>query len=310
MRRSQFVALAIAAISALAAVLLAKELIIGTINDQAGRFSKIMQQQNVEVAMVVTAAKELPVGTELTRDMLHEVRWPTETVPAGAFRSVEEMFAIAKRRVVLTSFRAGEPVLPTKITPAGERASLSANLRPGMKAVTVRVNDVIGVAGFVLPGDRVDILMTRDKSKSGGETNDSDIFNDVILQDVRVLAVDQSTDESGATPLPAQTVTVEVAMVDAQKLALAATIGNLSLALRELKAESAPAEVERITVADLVVDKQILSNKSLEGGIVTPAPNLIPLDQEPVGGEVEDDGHVTITVIRATKEQEYRVPPR
>lgn len=310
MRRSQFIALSVAAFSALAAVLLAKQLIIDTINDQAGRFSKIMQRQSMELAMVVTANQELPIGTEITRDMLHEVRWPAEAVPAGSFRTIDEVFSIGQRRVVLASIRADEPLLASKITPAGERASLSAMLKPGMKAVAVRVNDVIGVAGFVLPGDRVDILMTRDTSKTGGDKNDVDIFNDVILQDIRVLAVDQSTNEAGINPAPAQTVTVEVGLIDAQKLALASAVGNLSLALRELKGAGAPVDAERITVADLSVEKTQPTEKALEGGIVTPDPNQVASARDPVADGAAIDEQVSVTVIRATKEQEYRVPPR
>lgn len=314
LRRAQFISFAVAAICAMAAVLLAKEWVIGVINDQASRFVQMAQPQKMDTVTVVSATRDLPVGTELTKEMLHEVKWPAEAVPAGFFPSIEEFFASEPRRVVLSAMRPNEAVVAAKVTPAGQRASLSAMLRPGMKAATVRVNDVIGVAGFILPGDRVDILMTRDTSKSGGTVSDEQIFSDVILQDVRVLAVDQLTNEGDGKAVPAQSVTVEVSIENAQKLALAATVGNLSLALRELKAQSAPAEVGRITVADLAVEKTAVDAQSLLEGTVTPLPNLIPSQSRSVAEEAvnADPAHdrVTVTVIRATKEQEYRVPPR
>jgi len=113
-----------------------------------------------------------------------------------------------------------------KITGPGQRATLSAMLGEGMKAVTIRVNDVEGVAGFVLPGDRVDIVLTR-----SGEKNNA--VNDVVIQDVRVLAVDQLADQRADKPSVVKAVTIEVDPTEGQKVALAATVGTLSLLLRK-----------------------------------------------------------------------------
>ena len=109
-----------------------------------------------------------------------------------------------------------------------------------MKAVTIRVNDVEGVAGFVLPGDRVDVVLTRQQDKSRAAT-------DVVLQNVRVLAVDQIADERTDKPSLAKAVTLEVEVTAAQKLALAATVGTLSLVLRKA-GEAAAASTRRITL--------------------------------------------------------------
>ena len=125
--------------------------------------------------------------------------------------------------------------------------TLSALVAPGMKAVTIRVNDVDGVGGFVLPGDRVDIALTRqykeDDGKSGGASQ-------VVLQDVRVLAIDQVADERVANPAVAKSVTLEVDTVGAQKLGLAGSIGTLSLHLRKA-GETTAEKSMRVTLKDL-----------------------------------------------------------
>src|SRR5262249_19794070 len=150
------------------------------------------------------------------------------------------------RRVVLTAIEANEPILASKITGPGQRATLSATLQDGMKAVTIRVNDVEGVAGFVLPGDRVDVALTRQKDSNGKDKSSTD----VVLQNVRVLAIDQTADERNDKPSVARAVTLEVDTASAQKVALAASVGNLSLILR--KAGDALADSTRpITLGDL-----------------------------------------------------------
>ena len=130
------------------------------------------------------------------------------------------------KRVALTAIEPNEPVLSSKITGPGQRATLSAMLRDGMKAVTVRVNDVDGVGGFVLPGDHVDVVLTRQIDKANATT-------EVVLQNVRVLAIDQIADERADKPSVAKAVTLEVDVVGAQKISLAASVGSLSLMLRK-----------------------------------------------------------------------------
>jgi pilus assembly protein CpaB len=150
------------------------------------------------------------------------------------------------KRVVLTAIEPNEPVLSVKITGPGQRATLSALVRPGMKAVTIRVNDVDGVGGFVLPGDHVDVALTRQVDKENASTQ-------VVLQDARVLAIDQVADERVANPAVAKSVTLEVDTVAAQKLGLAGTVGTLSLLLRKA-GETVPEKPLRVTLKDLYSD--------------------------------------------------------
>jgi pilus assembly protein CpaB len=150
------------------------------------------------------------------------------------------------RRVVLTAIDPNEPVLSSKITGPGQRATLSATLQDGMRAVTIRVNDVEGVAGFVLPGDRVDVALTRQKDANGKERSSTDI----VLQNTRVLAIDQIADERNDKPAVVKAVTLEVDTAGAQKLSLAASVGTLSLMLRRA-GESALEATRVITLSDL-----------------------------------------------------------
>jgi pilus assembly protein CpaB len=219
---------------------------------------------------IVVAAKPLRFGDELTSMALREISWPENALPAGAFGKTTDL--TAAKRMVLMPIDVNEAILASKITGPGQRATLSAMLGDGMKAVTIRVNDVEGVAGFILPGDRVDVLLTRT-----GEKNIA--FNDVVLQDVRVLGIDQLADQRAEKPAVVKAVTIEVTPTDGQKVALAATAGTLSLLLRKA-GETANADTRRVTTRDL-----------------TTAPAL-------------DSHFVTIQVLRPSRGEriEYTVP--
>ena len=193
--------------------------------------SYLGRQQTAEVAdvnagttTVVVASQPIGRGVALTPSVLKVAHFPKEYVPVGSFATVQEATAGGVRRA-LRPISANEPILPDRVTGAGGRANLSATMTPGMRAVTFRSNDVAGVAGFVLPGDRVDILLTR-------EISDDNPVTDVLLQNVRVLGIDQLADEQRDQPLLVKAVTLEVTTEQAQKLTLASTVGTLGLALR------------------------------------------------------------------------------
>ena len=199
---------------------------------------------------IVVAAVALKFGDALTTDKLREIAWPAGARPAGSFKTAKELLdAAGGSRQALQAIGANEPVLAAKITGPGQRATLSAVLAEGMRAVSIRVNDVLGVAGFVFPGDRVDVLLTRTVRDSDGEQS----YVDVLLQSVKVLAVDQVADESTENPTVVKAVTVEVDTKDAQKLTLAAGSGQLSLALRQAASSEGEA-TQRVTLADLTGD--------------------------------------------------------
>jgi pilus assembly protein CpaB len=199
------------------------------------------QKKPLTTKTIVVAAKPLRYGMELTADSLREIPWSQDAVPKGAFNSISEIL-VGGKRVVLTPVEANEPVLALKITGAGQRATLSSLVQDGMKAVTIRVNDVEGVGGFVLPGDRVDVVLTRQTDKDKAST-------EIVLQNARVLAVDQSADISADKPAVAKAVTLEVSTDQAQRVWLASSVGSLSLLLRKA-GETNAESTKRITLSD------------------------------------------------------------
>src|SRR5256885_16788694 len=167
-----------------------------------------------------------------------------------------------KRRFALLPIGVNEPILATKITAEGQGASIAALLPDGMRAASVRINDVSGVAGFVQPNDSVDVLITRTLPSAGQSAQ----VTDVLLQNVRVIAIDQNAKNSDGTPAVARTATLEVAPLDSQKLALAQDVGSLSLVLRKPGETNNPV-VETVSMNDL--------RYNLYGGARYPAPAVV-----------------------------------
>jgi pilus assembly protein CpaB len=154
--------------------------------------------------------------------------WPANAMPEGVFTNVSEL--TRESRVALRPIEPNEPILASRISGAGGRATLSSTISAGHRAVAIRVNDVVGVAGFVLPGDFVDVLLTREDGSN--RRNDANMRTDLLIANVRVLAVDQTANENRNDPQVARAVTIEVTPEDGQKVALAGQIGTLSLSLR------------------------------------------------------------------------------
>ncbi len=202
----------------------------------------------VELGSVVVAVADLPFGTHLSRDQLSVVAWPAASMPADAFHSVEEVFTGSQGfdRIILKPTDKGEPLLKSRVSGFGARATLSREVPPGMRAVSIRIDDVSGVAGFILPGDRVDVMLTRKMEGSP----DSGLATDIILQNILVLGIDQLSDQDREKPVVARTATVAVTPEQAQKLALAQQAGTLGLALRNtLSVDQVPSA--RIVQRDL-----------------------------------------------------------
>jgi pilus assembly protein CpaB len=225
------------------------------LNGQAERRMRSLEAQKkpVSTSTIVVAKQRLPFGVELSNDHLREVPWSPEAMPEGAFARIEDVLSGGKR-VVLSPIEPNEPVLTVKITGAGQRATLSALVGEGMKAVSVRVNDVEGVGGFVLPGDRVDVVLTRQMDKGNATT-------EVVLQNARVLAVDQSADDRSTKAAIAKAVTLEVDTDGAQKIGLAAAVGSLSLLLRKA-GEQSTENTRRVTLDDLSKPESVKPHKN------------------------------------------------
>ncbi len=197
------------------------------------------------VGTIVVAAGPLEYGTTLTDDNVSEVPWESSIVPEGAFKSKADLLKDGAR-AALTSMKRNEPVLSSRITGPNQPASLAALTEPGMRAVSVRVDEARGVAGFVRMGDRVDVILTRSDSTDKLSSSHAD----VLLQGVKVLATGQIANDRQEHATVVPTVTVEVSTEQAQKLILAESVGTLSLVLRQA-GDADPAAARRITLADL-----------------------------------------------------------
>jgi pilus assembly protein CpaB len=203
-------------------------------------------QPGLPAGTVKLAVARVPLefGTPVTPEKVRMVDWPGDAIPAGAFRSLPELTPMGKVSVALRPMAVNEPVLRSKLSGEGGRASISLVLKPDMRAAAVRVSDVTGVAGFVLPGDMVDVLVTR--ALPGADQT----ITDVLLQGVRVIAIDQDADDSKDKPSLGKTATLEVRQVDAQKLALAQQVGTLSLVLRN-PTDQSESYAQTVSIEDL-----------------------------------------------------------
>lgn len=245
MRLSMVLSLFIAALLAALAVVAARNWLATERLLLTNEITAPQTREEAPKRTIIVAAEEISFGERLIPSKLRAIDWASDLLPAGSFQTIPEIVADSSddaARFALTSISAGEPILVTKITEPGVRAKLSTALTPGMKAISIRVNDVLGVAGFVLPGDRVDVLITRNQ--------DDGSYVDVLLQGVKVLAIDQISDDRKDQPSVVRTVTFEVNTQEAQKLVLGANVGTLSLALRNL-ASTDVERFERITLQDL-----------------------------------------------------------
>ena len=194
---------------------------------------------------VLVANRALPTGTIITADAIGFQQWPEELVQQAYFIDGESDITKLLGTVVRHPITAGEPVTQGSLVAPGDRGFLAAALGPGMRAITVPVSAKTGVGGFVFPGDRVDLMLTQSIE---GEEGGSLKATETILRNLRVLATDQSTTqettEDGTTVVRAfRTVTLEVTPKIAEKVAVAQTVGTLSLSLRSIADNQ--AELER-----------------------------------------------------------------
>ena len=189
--------------------------------------SRWMEAQAQTGGKIAVAAVDVEMGAKLVPEMLRMVTWPAGSEPPGAFGEL----AALEGRVVKTSLTRGEPILEGKLAPAGTKGGLSAVVAEGRRAMTVRVNDVIGVAGFALPGNYVDIMVnTQSEGSQRGEPDKS--ISKIVLERILVLAIAQEASRDETKPKVVNAVTLEVTPEQAENLDLARSVGTLSLVLR------------------------------------------------------------------------------
>jgi len=241
MDRKKLVLLVGALIIAIGTALAARSMFAGSSAPQA-----VAAPQEPEGPKVLVAQRALPVGTILTADAVSYQLWPKEMVQDAYYIDGEVDMNNLLGTVVRHPITAGEPVTQGSLVSPGDRGFLAAALGPGMRAVTVPVSAKTGVGGFVFPGDRVDLVLTQ--SVAGEDNSPALKASETILNNLRVLATDQSTETThspdGKTVVRAfRTVTLEVTPKIAEKVAVAQTIGTLSLSLRSIADNQ--AELER-----------------------------------------------------------------
>ena len=274
--RQTLIALAIAIVLGLAAVWIANSFLT----------NRERLAYNGATTKVAVASAPLAYGTDITPDKVRFVDYPNSSIPPGAFTNATQLIPAGKKRIALQSIALNEPILPDKISGIGEGASIAALLPDGMRAASVRINDVSGVAGFVQPNDSVDVLITRTPPGDSGQVTD------VLLQNVRVIAIDQQAKNADGSPKVGRSATLEVNPLDAQKLALAQEAGTLSLVLRKPGETNNPV-VETVSMNDL--------RYSMYGGARYPAPAVV--------GGFGLGGAVAGAMDHAAKTITYAKPP-
>jgi len=191
--------------------------------------SWLLNAPGATTGRIVVARSDVDIGQRLTPEMFKLADWPAGSVPKGAFTDPLPLGG----RVLKSSLLAGEPISEAKLAPAGTLGGLSALIAEGKRAITVRVNDVIGVAGFTLPGNYVDIIVSTETVPDPNQARAREqSISKIVLERILVLAVAQEVSRDETKPKVVNAVTLEVTPGEAEKLDLARSVGTLSLALR------------------------------------------------------------------------------
>lgn len=181
----------------------------------------LQRQESTDTLQVIVAKRDLPMGTRLQADMLETIRWPQAAPIDAPLTALDQ----ALDRVISMQILRGEPLLKSKLAAVGEIGGLSSVLREGQRAVTVKVNEIMGVAGFALPGNYVDLMVNT----PDGQDNP---VSKIVIERIKVLAVAQDVASAENKPRVVNAVTLEVSPGQAEKIDLARSVGTLSLVLR------------------------------------------------------------------------------
>lgn len=280
-------------------------------------FSGVQQREQrkadeLQMARIVVATQDIAFGKPITETTVKLVAWPASSVPVGAFTSMQD--AIGGGRVALRPITPGEPILASKVSGSDGRATLAANLPKDMRAVSIPINNVAGVSGFVRPGDVVDVMLTRQIPGDGAQTADK--MTHVVLENVLVLATDQVADEKATEPAVGATATLQTDLFGAQKLALAREVGTFTLALRNVENQTVGA-TETVVISDLGGAGYYVPQRGNAGGAAAastqPVINITPAmlgGSAPAGRTASAPSRPrgpTMSIIRGTESETYEV---
>jgi len=238
---------------------------------------------NMPTQPVVVAATDLDIGAEISADDVKVIAWPKDSAPAQAISDVKDVVG----RGVISPMIQNEPIVAVKLASKDAGAGLPPAIPPGLRALSVRVNEVIGVAGYVLPGTRVDVLATVNPTNIA-----QDVTSKVVLTNVQVLAsgtkIERDVEKN--KPIPVSVVTLLVAPEEAERLTLAATEGKIQLALRNPLDKSIPS-TPGIRPAALLgygaATRQAVARTRVAGMKPSAAPMPVSGPSEPIGATVE-----------------------
>ena len=267
-----------------------------------------MRTDAQKTVSILVASDTLAFGAPIGAKDVREIDWPAQSRPDGAFANFAELIKDG-RRITMSPFVRDEPIIASKVSAPDQRASLSTVIEKGKRAVTVAVDDVRGVAGFIFPGDFVDVVLTRTENSNGPQN-----FSEVILQHVKVLAIDQMAGQRQEHPTVAKAVTVEADPEQALKILLAVNVGKLSLILRQ------PAEVA-LAPDVKVTDRDLFGSDEAQAPPVPADPSLPAAQAQPTAFQQDPPPAVSppptpppetatrkITVVRSVKSEQYDVP--
>lgn len=295
-----------ALIIAIGTAFAARSLFVGASTPQAEAAGRMAMGPKVLVAQ-----RALPVGTIITADSINFQAWPKDMVQDVYFVEGEADMQKLLGTVVRNPITAGEPMTKGNLVAPGDRGFLAAALGPGMRAVTIPVSARTGVAGFVFPGDHIDLVLTQTvKSQGEGMALKA---SETIMKNLRVLATDQSTEQvmvEGKTRVRTfSTVTLEVTPKMAEKIAVSQTIGTISLSLRSIADNSAELE-QAIASGDVKIPSGV--TKQQEEALLKQAMNR-PMESVNssfvTGGDVSRFQRKTMPVIRTNPYSQYSAPP-
>lgn len=190
--------------------------------------SWIKSRTTGNTTQVAVAMVDISLGSRITPEMVRMVDWPSGALPPGAFTQAK----LIDTRVARTTIQRGEPIMETKLAPPGTQGGLSAVVANGKRAMTVRVNDVVGVAGFALPGNFVDILVNTQEDTAKTANNRDVSISKIVLERILVLAIAQDPNRDETKPKVVNAVTLELTPEQTEKLDVARSVGTLSLVLR------------------------------------------------------------------------------
>lgn len=244
---------------------------------------------------VLVANAALPAGAIIRAEDLRWQAWPAEAPLDGYLTESNTQMAKVAGAVVRTGLSPGEPLSPDRIAFVGDRSFLAAVLRPGYRAVTVSVSAATGVAGFVLPGDHVDLVLSRTLETGGAAKR---VVAETVLRDVRVVGVDQKSYDGKKDVVVPQTATLEVTPKGAEVIAVVSEMGKLSLSLRSLAADEAP-----------LTEPRLVTRTSDAEAVGAPAQRAAPRPQRaPVARPAEPDLGARVQVVRGSQVLTVGVP--